>query len=454
MATDRLFGTNGIRGVVNETLTPSFVMNVGLSIAKYLGNEGRVIVGTDTRTSRDMMLSAMCAGLLSGGCDVVNVGIAPTPAIQYSIPRFNGKLGVLLTASHNPPFYNGIKCSDATGTELSREEEEKIEAIYFSDSYNMVPWDRVGRIMQRDCKEMYISGIMRNVDVGAIKSAKLRVVVDCANGAASLTSPYLFERLGCEVISMNAHPQGTFPGHPSEPTPENLKDLMAAVRACSADLGIAHDGDADRVIFVDEKGEYVYGDRILALMAKEIVHEHKGGIVVTGINSSMAVEEVVREEGGRVVYTRVGSPVIARKMIELSAIFGGEENGGLMFPGHLYARDGAMTAAKVLEVLAKHKKTLSEMLGTLPKYKLYKTKVDCPHEKKAAVVSQLAEELKNKEVVTLDGVKVLLDNAWVLVRASGTEEIIRIYGEAKSLEMAKGLVEEYTARVEKIIRNT
>jgi len=447
----RLFGTNGIRGIVNDTMNAKLAMEVGMAIATYLENKGTVLIGTDTRLSKDMLKSAVTSALLSGGCNVVDVGTAPTPAIQYMIPRMGANLGVIITASHNPPQWNGIKCADADGTELAREKEEVIEDIYFKKAFKTSEWDTVGKLTSAEVITTYIDGIVEKINVQAIKEANMKVVLDCANGAASYSSPYLFERLGCQVITLNAHPQGTFPGHRSEPTPDNLQDLMAITRESGADLGIAHDGDADRVIFIDEKGQYVFGDKSLALVAKQIVNRNNGGIVITGINSSQAVEDVVTAEGGKIIYTQVGSPIVARKMMETGAIFGGEENGGLMFPEHQYCRDGAMTAAKLLEIIALSGKSASTLFASLPQYQQYKVKTACPNEKKERALEVLAGSIQGKEVITMDGVKIIEDEGWILVRPSGTEEIYRIYTEAKDLGTAKSWAEDYKNKIEQII---
>jgi phosphomannomutase/phosphoglucomutase len=245
---------------------------------------------------------------------------------------------------------------------------------------------------------------------------------------------------------------GTFPGHESEPTPQNLKDLIKATVSIGADVGIAHDGDADRTIFIDEKGQYLHGDRILALVAREMLREHGGGTVVTTVASSLALEDVVNEENGIIIYTRVGSPIVARRMMQENALFGGEENGGLIFPTHQYCRDGGMAAAKVVEILASHKRPLSELVAELPRYHLHKTKVSCPHTAKERALTEFKNSMGDRRVDDTDGVKVLLDGAWVLVRPSGTEPIYRIFAEAKSATEAENLAEEYRNMIAGIIQ--
>ncbi|MEE9152332.1 MAG: phosphoglucosamine mutase, partial [Thermoplasmata archaeon] len=320
----RLFGTNGIRGVVNEDMNVQLASNLGMAIGTYLSG-GRVAIGTDTRTSNEMMKSAVISGLLSCGSRIVDLCIVPTPVLQYHVKHSETQHGVVITASHNPPRFNGIKCIDGDGTELSREKEEKLEDIYFSKAFRKVPWDRIGVIKREgNAIEHYIKGVIRHIDVNAVSKAQLKVVLDCGNGAGSLVSPVLLERIGCKVVTLNAHPRGTFPGHESEPTPENLKDLLKATLNFGADIGIAHDGDSDRTIFIDEKGNYLYGDRILALVAREMLRESNGGLIVTTVASSLAMGDVTRDNNGKIIFTKVGSPIVARKMMETKALFGGE----------------------------------------------------------------------------------------------------------------------------------
>ncbi|QLH74722.1 MAG: phosphoglucosamine mutase [Methanomassiliicoccales archaeon] len=431
----RLFGTNGVRGVVNEDMGAQLALDVGRAIGTFMG--GKVALATDSRTSADMLRCSVAAGMMSVGVEVLDLGMLPTPALQYYVKNSGVKGGVMITASHNPPEFNGIKCIDYDGTEMPRAKEEVIEGIYFSKGFVQRSWRSIGSMRQvTGVDRSYINAVKRLVDAPAISDAKISVVLDCANGAGSVTSPALLEMLGVRAVTLNANPQGTFPGHESEPTPDHLKDLMAVVKATGADLGIAHDGDADRTIFVDDKGEYLYGDRSLALVASYIIREKGGGTVVTPVSTSSCVEDVVKAAGGKVVYTKVGSPIVARQMIELNAAFGGEENGGLIFPEHQYCRDGAMTMAKVLEIIAKEGK-LSKLMRSVPNYALDKRRVEVANDLKEAVLEDLLIRFQGEKLDTTDGLKVHFSNGWALIRPSGTEPIFRIYSEAKTKDAAK-----------------
>ncbi|MGC9060207.1 MAG: phosphoglucosamine mutase [Thermoplasmata archaeon] len=454
IAMQRLFGTNGIRGVVNEDMNIELASGVGKAVGTFLCGKGRVVVGTDTRTSNCMLADALTAGILCTGVDVVDVGVCPSPAIQYAVKTGMGNFGVIITASHNPPQFNGIKCIDEDGTELGREKEEQIEKIYFERRFLHKPWYETGSYVENNqANTIYINGILEKCDKETIKKAKLRVLIDCSNGASCFTSPYLLEKLGCKVISLNAHPQGTFPGHASEPTPDNLKETIKITEALGMDITVVHDGDADRTIFIDEKGNYIFGDKSLALVAREIVKARNGGLVVTPVATSLCLEDAVKEHGGRVLYTRVGAPIVARAMIENDAVFGGEENGGMIFPEFQYCRDGGMAAAKMLEILAKTGRTLSELIDSLPKYAQIKTKVECPENKKDVALRKLVEYYKGEKIDTTDGVKILFEKSWVLIRPSGTEPIYRVYAEAENTEKARKLSEENRKLIEEIIRS-
>ncbi len=447
----RLFGTNGVRGVVNtEGMDCEFAMRLGLAIGTCMA--GPVMVGTDARTSNDMLRTACSAGLMAAGCDVLDCGMVPTPTLQYAVKTNDVAGGVMITASHNPPEFNGIKCIDPDGTEMARANEERIEAVFHSRDFRRAEWAKIGRTRPyATAVDEYIEAIIALLDVETIRKADLRVAVDCSNGAASAVTPRLLERLGVRYVTLNADPNGAFPGHNSEPTPDNTKDIVDLVRAGGFDLGFVHDGDADRTIFVDDRGRYMYGDRSLALVAHYACLERTGGLVVTSVGSSMCVEDAVRLAGGTVEYTMVGSPIVARAMIEKGAVFGGEENGGLIFPELQHCRDGAMSGAKVLEIVAKHGR-LSDLLDRIPSYSQYKTKTACPDDRKQDVMDSLAGSAKGDRVDRTDGVKIFSGKSWVLVRPSGTEPIFRVFSEAQTPEEAKAVAESYRKTVEELVR--
>lgn len=447
-----MFGTNGVRGVINKDMNAELALQMGKAIGKVFG--GPIALATDTRVSADMLKNAVSAGLMAVGVEVLDLGIVPTPALQYFVKCHDEVTGgVMITASHNPPEFNGIKCISADGTEASKMEEENIEDIYARD-IACVPWSKIGEVKAIDgAGEAYVDAVISLVDAEAIRGAHLKVCLDCANGASFQTSPLLLKKLNVRAITINGNAQGEFPGHNSEPTEENLADLMRLTRETGSDLGIAHDGDADRCIFITEKGDFVPGDKSLSIIAKDILSENPGGKVVTPVSSSSMVEEVVEKAGGTIKYTAVGSPIVARKMMECGAVFGGEENGGLVFPQMQYCRDGAMTMAKMLEMVVKHG-PLSSQVDELPVYYTDKAKVGCPNDRKAELLEHFKAEISDARTDMTDGLKVIYDNGWVLLRPSGTEPIFRIYSESKDPEIAKSRAEEFVQIAKKFLEKS
>ncbi len=450
----RLFGTNGIREVVGDRFTVPFVASVAGGVARVVPVGAPIVVGWDGRTSSEAFSRVVISTLELAGHTVVPLGILPTPAIQYNLLQLHAQLGVIVTASHNPPEFNGLKLIAGDGLEVTRDVEEKVEAAAAAGQGLAQPFDRLG-VVRPDTAGAgrYVDGILAQVDRASIAGRKFTVVLDCGNGASVPTSPALLRKLGCRVITLNAQVDGTFPGHLSEPTEANLADLIRTVPAVGADLGIAHDGDADRAVFVDAKGHYLPGERTLTLLAREAVRRHGGGVVVTPVSASQSVEDAVRPLGGEVIYTRVGSPVVTREMRAREAVFGGEENGGLIFPAFQLARDGAMTAAAVLDLLASTGSDLETVVSDLPSYVLVKEKVPCPAELRGAVIERLARDLDREgaRVLTLDGVKLIREDGWILFRPSGTEPLIRVFAEAKESARATALAEEGVRRVRELL---
>ncbi|WP_048149878.1 phosphoglucosamine mutase [Palaeococcus ferrophilus] len=438
----RIFGTFGVRGIANEYITPEFALKMGMAFGTMLRREGRkkplVVVGRDTRVSGEMLKEALISGLLSTGCDVIDVGIAPTPAVQWATAHFNADGGAVITASHNPPEYNGIKLLEPNGMGLKKEREAVVEEVFFSEDFYRARWDEIGDLRKEDVIKPYIEAIKARVDVEAIRKRRPFVVVDTSNGAGSLTLPYLLRELGCKVVSVNAHPDGHFPARNPEPNEENLREFKEIVKALGADFGVAQDGDADRSVFIDENGRFIQGDRTFALVADAVLRENGGGLLVTTIATSNLLDDIAKRNGAKVMRTKVGDLIVARALLENNGTIGGEENGGVIFPDFVLGRDGAMTTAKIVEIFARSGKRFSELIDELPKYYQFKTKRHVEGDRKAIVgkVAELAEK-KGYNVDTTDGTKILFDDGWVLVRASGTEPIIRIFSEAKSEEKAK-----------------
>jgi len=443
----KLFGTDGVRGVVNEDLTPELALKLGMAIGTFFGEGSRILVGRDVRVGGDMIKSAVVAGLLSTGVVVYNAGLAPTPAIQYVVKSEGFDGAVVVTASHNPPQYNGIKVVDSDGIEVSREKEEEIEEIFREQRFRSIKWSS----LLHDVKpyphviDMYVEAVVSRVDRDLIRSRGFKVVVDPANSVSALTTPRIARELGAKAVTVNGDLDPLFSGREPEPTLESLKETARVVASVGADLGVAHDGDGDRAIFIDDRGRVIWGDRSAAILAKYLVEKHPESPrrVYTAVSSSTIVEEYLKNDGVEVVWLKVGSVDIARAMQEnRDALCGFEENGGFMYPPHHYVRDGGMTLALMLELLAKWKRKLSELYDELPRMHAIKTKIPMKREDALRVVEKVAEKYRDYRLVTVDGVKVLGDDFWLLVRPSGTEPLLRVMIEAKTEEKARKLLDE------------
>ncbi len=448
----RLFGTNGIRGVVNEELTTQMTVRIGCAIGTFF-QQGDLIVGYDARTSSPMLAKAVVAGLIATGCNVLLSGMAPTPALQFAVKNHGVDGAVIVTASHNPPQYNGIKVVWNDGIELSREQEIEIENLFFDEKTDYADWDKLGetRALPRVVDE-YLEEIKTHIDSAEIEKKHYHVAVDAANSVGSLSAPRLLRELGCKVTTVNTNIDGTFPGRSPEPRPENLRDLSLIVRAVNADLGVAYDGDADRSIFVDENGEIHWGDRTFALVEKYFLMDNPGEKIVTPVSSSSLIKDIADSYKGQMIWTKVGSVTVSQTMKKVNAKLGGEENGGIFYGPHQSVRDGAMATALILEIMAKTDEKLSRLLGKLPKYFIEKGKVECPDRLKEKTLERLTEQVSELNIETIDGVKIWFDDgSAILMRPSGTEPVYRLYAEAKTREKAAELVQEYSHKLKNTI---
>ncbi len=448
----RLFGTNGIRGVVNKELTPEMAIKIGSAIGTFF-KHAKLLVGYDARTSSPMLAKAVIAGLNASGCDALFAGMAPTPTLQYAVKNHKTDGAIIVTASHNPPEYNGIKVVWNDGIELSREQEIEIENIFFEEKMKYADWNMIGKTSElQGIIDDYIDAIKQHVDVAGIAKKHFHVVVDAANSVGNLTAPRLLRELGCKVTTINGNIDGTFPGRLPEPRPENLNELALIVKAIGADFGVAFDGDADRSIFVDERGEIHWGDKTFALVEKHFLKKNPGEKIVTPISSSTLVKDIANAYDGEIVWTKVGSVTVSQTMKKLNAKLGGEENGGIFYGLHQSVRDGAMATALILDIMAKTSEKLSKLLGELPKYFIEKGKVECPEEIKRKALEKLVKQVRSLNISTIDGVKIWFkDKSDILIRPSGTEPIYRLYAEAKTEEKAIQLVNEYTLKLKKLI---
>jgi phosphomannomutase/phosphoglucomutase len=445
-----VFGSSGVRGVVGEDLTPTFVLRVATAAGTVWEAE-RAAVARDTRHTGGMLADAAAAGLARVGSDVDRLGVVPTPATQLYAER-GGIPVVVITASHNPPEYNGVKLVGSDGIELSIGALERIEGRLAGAAAG-ARWDAVGeRRTVEGVGRRYIEAVCGAVDRERIADAALTVALDPGHGAGALTSPELLRELGCRVLTVNAHPDGHFPGRDPEPVPEHLGDLRRLVRASEADLGVAHDGDADRAIFVDERGEYIEGDATFAALAAAELG--RGDTVVSAVTASQRLVDLAERVGATLERTPVGSTRIISRVRELDAAgesvpIAGEGNGGVLFPAYRLARDGAYAAARFLELVAE--RPASEVVGGFAGYHNVRTTVGYEDDAERAAILAAAERhaaSSSGELDATDGYRLDFGDAWVLARASGTEPLVRVYAEAREKARAGGLAEEMRAALE------
>jgi len=408
----RLFGTSGIRGVVDR----EFILQayrIGLAAGHLYGN---VVLGSDTRTSGPVMKSALVAGLLASGARCDDAGIVPTPTLALAARSYSA--GVMITASHNPPEYNGVKLWNPDGTSFTLSQQQPIEEMVVADSVNAVAWEEM------KSPGFYPGAVAQHTE--RIRKDfpgkyKLKVVVDAGCGAASLVTPGLLQEMGCEVITLNCYPSGFFP-RGSEPVAANLEHLMQAVSESGADIGIAHDGDADRMMAIDDRGRFVPGDKLLVILARAA----KAKTVVTTVDASMSIEEA----GYIVRRTEVGDTYVSAELKEGGGQFGGEPSGSWIFPGISFCPDGIYAAAQIAAITSRQGK-ISELVDAVPGYPMRRGSI-ANNGFTGEKLETVLRDLQPLSVDKADGVKLNFNDGWLLVRVSGTEPKIRLTAEART----------------------
>lgn len=425
-----LFGSSGIRGLANKEITPQLAQKVGLAVGSL---HHSCVIGRDPRTSGEMLEHALISGILSAGCRVTRIGMVSTPTLAFAARNYD--CGVMVTASHNPPEYGGIKLWNRDGMAFDSRQQDEIESIIKKGRWKTAEWNRIGRVNETSAVEEHAEMIL-----GKVGAVSLKVVVDCGCGAASTITPYVLRRMGCSVITLNSQPDGFFPARNPEPVEKNLEMLKKVTIAFGAELGIAHDGDADRMMAIDGSGRFVEGDKLLALFG---LREAKKSIVVP-VDTSIMVDDVLK---GRKIYrTRVGDVYVAEELKKRKADFGGEPSGSWIFPKISLCPDGIYAAARLVEIVENEGK-LEALIDGFPSYPLLRGAVPCGNDKKENAMRKIGIKLKKMgDVSSIDGIRVDTGNGWILVRPSGTEPKIRITAEAR-----RG-VDELYAKAEKIVK--
>ena len=445
----KLFGSSGVRGLVNSFLTPALACKVGLAVASHAQAE-KALVARDTRVSGSMIEDALVSGLLASGVRVSLVGAMPTPVLAYSTMLLKADVGFMLTASHNPPQYNGIKIFDGTSLSYTDESQSAVEKMVADGIFVRADWREIGSVSNVDVGHFYFEMVRKAVSL----RKKWRVVVDPGCGATFDVGPALLKAAGCRVTALNAQPDGFFPARRSEPTAESLKDLARVVKAVGADVGVAFDGDGDRVAFVDEEGGFADFDRSLAAYAAYSLKGAGGGTVITNVEASMCVETMAEKFGGKVVRTKVGDVYVSEAMKRCDAIFGGEPCGAWVHPRFHYCPDGPFSAVLLLKALEEEGKSLREFVAEVPEYMTLRENLACRNDLKHKAVANIEKAAKSAfpeytDFSTVDGVRLALKNGWLLIRASGTEPLIRVTVEGESLKAANDIMGRGKVLVEK-----
>jgi len=452
----KLFGTSGIRGKANVVLTPEMAVKLGASFASLLDNEGEVAVGRDVRLPAELFQHALVSGLLAGGLDVKDCGPAPTPALLWTVKKWELDGAVIVTGSHTPPEIVGLLFFMKDTAELSYQESLELEKTFF-DGPKLMQWREVGNYSKAESFDLYLKSVLEHVDLRRISSSNFRVVGDPGNGVAALTLEKILQAASVDAVTINGEVDGTFPNRDPYPRPEVLGELIRAVKEARADLGVATDADGDRAIFVDENGTAMWGDVSGSVFIEKALRSSEGGVVVAPINSSQLLKWVCDKHGGKVVYTRVGPPAIVSEIKRVGAVFGLEESGKYIWPETILYGDPALATLKMLEIISEKKKTLSQLVQEFPKFYAIKRAFHCPNKLKEKVLAEALEEWRKRgeeaEVLEVDGAKIVYpDGSWMLLRPSGTEPVFRVYVESQSSDRAKELVELASSLVERKLR--
>ncbi|HEX9996951.1 MAG TPA: phosphoglucosamine mutase [Abditibacterium sp.] len=449
-----MISVSGIRGVIGSALTPGNALDFVQAYAAFLKQTNpkpTVLLARDTRPSGEMMRHATIAALMAAGCKIVELGIVSTPTLQFAIPRLGADGAICITASHNPVEWNALKFFQPSGMYLDKAQGEQVIALYHAKQFDCGSWADMGRLESDDSSiEAHLEKILSLVDVEKIKSRQFKVVLDGCCGAGATISPLLLERLGCHVTVINGELSGLFPHNP-EPLNENLGQLSNAVKMHGADIGFAHDADADRVAIATDGGDLIGEDYSLVWGIAHVLKNRVKGPVVTNLSTTRAVETLAAQYGVECFRTPVGDANVSGKMKETGAAIGGEGNGGVIWPEMQLGRDGIAAIALTLEFLAIEGKTASEIHAELPRYAILKTTHDFPKERVPQLIQWLKSKEKTATVDERDGLRLsFADGTWIHVRSSGTEPIVRLILEAETPEKAARVQKTFREEIESL----
>lgn len=442
-------GITGVRGIVGETFTPEVAVGFSQAFGTYLDG-GRILICRDTRPSGPMVRAAVIAGLLAAGGEVIDLGVSPTPSLQLAVSWLKADGGIAITAGHNPSQWNALKFVRGDGLYLNSMQAEELLDIFHQGEFAKAGWDRIQPAIQyQDAIGHHIELLNRVFDVDAIKDRRLKVAVDCCNGACSLLTPRWLEEIGCEVLAINDDPKAAFP-HAPEPKPENMAQLSALVKAGHADIGFAHDADGERLGIVTESGQALSEELTLAL-ATRIRLEQKTGTVVTNVSTTGAIERIASDHQSTVMRTPVGQTFVSEAMIELNGVLGGEGSGGVIVPELHSTHDSAGAVGLILEGLARTSSPVSKLVADLPQLTMLKHNVPVEPNRLYSVLQAFRLNLEREQLPydLTDGVRLVLPKGWVHVRASNTESMIRLIVEADEPASAQELLDWVRDRLSK-----
>jgi phosphoglucosamine mutase len=450
---EHIFRAYDIRAIFNQEITAETVTKIGMAFGTYLGGKGRVLVGRDPRTSSEIMEQAFVSGLASTGCDVYVTGLVPIPVANFKVLKGGFDAGVYITASHNPPEYNGIRFRHGDGSGYTDENME-VRDIFLKGEFKLASWDRVGRIVQYPSEttlKEYSDFLKKRFEF----KKPFKVVLDSGNGAASLAAPQLFRDLGAEVSTIHSYPDGTFPGRPSEPNDRTLTDLKAAVVSMGADFGVGYDGDSDRCAFVDDQGRTCQTEKIGIIISRDILDREGPGNIIANVECSKIVEEEIPKSGGTVQRVRVGDVFVAEAIKEHSALFAMETSAHYFMPEFYIFDDPMAVSLRLGEILSRSEKKLSELMDEIPSYPKMAEKFSCPDGIKFQVMDRIIENLKAKgaSLDLTDGARVIFEDGWALLRPSNTTPLIRCTVEADNDARVEELLKEMKEEFEEAMRD-
>ena len=444
----KTFREYDIRGIVDQEIQDRDVIQLGKAFGTYMAadNKQRVVVGRDCRLSSDRYRDLLLEGMVAAGMDVVDIGVCPSPLLYFAIRRLDRDGGVMITASHNPPEYNGFKICNGYDT-ISGAEIQKLRTIMESGVFVAGR----GRTEEYDMVTPYIEFVVDNITI----SRKLRVGADAGNATGGPLALSILEKLGCEVFPIYCDMDGTFPNHEPDPTVmENLKDLMDLVKRERLDVGLAYDGDCDRLGVVDHGGEVVFGDKLMIIFAREILSRRPGTTFISEVKCSKTLYDDIEMHGGKALMWRTGHSLIKAKMKEVDAVLAGEMSGHMFFKDrYLGFDDGIYASCRLLEIIANSGKTIPELLEGVPHtYTTPEIRVECPDEIKFDVVARAKRSFQESgyEVIDVDGARIVFSDGWGLVRASNTQPVLVLRFEAETRERLEEIRDLIETTIEKV----